>query len=390
LGNRWEFTQYDNDVYAISLDEPLQKQTDGTGSFTTVSGGPQAACIANVRRWVVVGDTYETGTNIPYKVRWSQIDNPDAWTISEADQSGSQTLDAKDGRVMAIAGGEYGIILQQHAITRMSYVGTPIVWQFDKIDSRNGCEVPGSVVQVGRLVFFLSNDGWRVTDGSGESVNIGDGTVNEWFNDNLSTSNKSKISGAYNNEWRCVVWTFPTSSGNGSNNAFLLYSIPFKRWARGDYGADVLWEGASASVTLEGIDDYFSSIEDVTPSLDDPFWMAGQPKFLGISSGKLNTYDAEPDFARLETFEVEHTTAKKTRITQVEPVIDADDIKIRIGYRNLPSESLTYTSENAVNTATGVAHMQHAARWNRYRFVIYGDFDLAAGFNANIKPAGNK
>jgi hypothetical protein len=377
-------------VYAISLDEPLQKQADGTGSFTTVSGGPQAACIANVRRWVVVGDVVESAVNIPFKVRWSQIDNPDAWTISEADQSGSQALDAKDGRVMAIKGGEYGIILQQHAITRMSYVGTPIVWQFDKIDSRNGCEVPGSAVQVGRLVFFLSHDGWRVTDGSGESVNLGDGTVNEWFAANLSDANKNNISGAYNHEWRCVVWTFPSSSGGGANDSFLLYSIPYKRWARGSYGASVLWEGASASVTLDGLDAYFASLEDVTPSLDDPFWMNGQPKFLGISGGKLTAYDNTGSGARIETFEIEQNVARRTRVMQVEPVIDGGSITVQIGYRNLPTEAITYTSGSAVNSSTGVAHFQHASRWQRYRFNIDGDFDLAAGFNVNSKAAGRQ
>jgi hypothetical protein len=299
-------------------------------------------------------------------------------------------LDAKDGRVMSIKGGEFGLVLQQHAITRMSYVGAPIVWQLDKIDSRNGCEVSGSAVQVGRMVFFLSQDGWRVTDGSGESVNIGDGTVNEWFAANISASNKAKISGAYNPEWRCVVWTFPSSSGNGTNDSFLLYSVPFKRWARGNFGADVLWEGASASVTLEGLDSYFSSIEDVTPSLDDPFWMNGQPKFLGMNNRKLTAYENTAGTARIETFEIEQNVAKRTRILAVEPVIDSSDITCRIGYRNLPSEAISYTAGASVNTSTGAAHFQHASRWQRFRFNITGDFDLAAGFNVNARVAGKQ
>ncbi len=200
-GDRWEFTQFGGDVYAVSLSEPMQKQTSGTGSFTTATGSVTAACITNVRQFVVVGDVDEGGTLIPHKVRWSAIGDPDDWTASEATQAGSQELDARDGRVMGIRGGEFGIILQQHAITRMQYIGAPIVWQFDKIDDRNGCEVAGSIVQVGREVYFLSYDGWRATDGAGGSVNIGDGLVNQWFRDNLSTANKKKIRGAYNPDW---------------------------------------------------------------------------------------------------------------------------------------------------------------------------------------------
>lgn len=388
-GNRWEFTQYDNDVYAISLNEPLQKQTDGVGSFSVVSGGPQAACIANVRRWVVVGDVDESGTLIPFKVRWSQIDNPDAWTISEADQSGAQPLDAKDGRVMAIRGGEYGIILQQHAITRMSYVGAPIVWQFDKIDSKNGCEVSGTVVQVGRMVFFLSHDGFRVTDGSGESVNIGDGQVNEWFKANHLATNKAQIRGAYNHEWRCVVWTYPSKQGDGSNDSFLLYSVPFKRWARGDFGADIIFEGASASVTLEGLDTYFSSIEDVSPDLDDVFWMGGEEKFLGVTDGLLEVYSAEALTARIESWEIEQNVARKTRVMKVEPIIDGTTT-VQIGYRNLPTDSVLYTAASGVNSATGVAHFNHTSRWQRHRFNISGDFTLASGYNLESRSAGKQ
>lgn len=388
-GNRWEFTQYASDVYAVSLDEGLVKQTAGTGSFAAVSGGPSAACIANIRRWVVVGDLDESSTLIPHKVKWSAIDDPDDWTISEATQCGSQELDAKDGRVMAIKGGEFGIILQQHAVTRMSYVGAPIVWQFDKIDDRNGCEVSGSAVQVGRVVYYLSHDGFRATDGSGESLNIGDNIVNNWFRANLSTANKASMRGAYNQEWRCVVWTFPSASGDGTNDSFLMFHIPSGRWARGDYGAQVLFDGATSTVTLEGLDSYFASIEDVTPSLDDPFWMGGESKFLGVSEGKLTAYEGTPGTARLETFETEPNVARKTRVLSIEPVIDGTTT-VQIGYRNLPSDTVAYTGVSTVNSGTGIAHIGHVSRWQRYRFNVTGAFTEASGFNINLKAAGVK
>jgi hypothetical protein len=143
-------------------------------------------------------------------------------------------------------------------------------------------------------------------------------------------------------------------------------------------------------VTLDGLDAYFASLEDVTPSLDDPFWMNGQPKFLGIRNGKLNAYGNTGSGARIEMFEVEQNVARRTRVMQVEPVIDGGSITVQIGYRNLPTEAIAYTSGSAVNSSTGVAHFQHASRWQRFRFNIDGDFDLAAGFNVNSKAAGRQ
>lgn len=387
-GSRWEFAQYKSNVYACSIDETLQYQVSASGNFADVSGGPKAACIGNVREFIVVGDVDESATLIPHKVRWCAIDTPTDWTASEATQAGSQELDAQDGRVMAIKGGEFGIILQQNAITRMVYIGAPIVWQFDKIDSRHGCEVAGSAVQVGREVYFLSHDGWRVTDGSGQSVNIGAGFINKWFRDNLSTSNKSKIRGAYNPDWRAVVWTFPSATGSGDNDSLLVYSIDDKRWSRGTYGLVAMWDGSTTSVTLEGLDSYFATLEDVTPNMDDPFWIGGEGKFLGMNStGYLVALDNTPGTATLETNDTQLTQSGTTRVQGIEPVIDGTTT-VQVGYKTLPTSTVSYTAAQAPNTRTGIANFQIAARWLRAKFSVSGSFSDAVGFNVIGKAQG--
>lgn len=386
--DRWEFTQHGVDVFAVSLAEIMQKQTAATGSFADVSGGPYASCIANVRQFVIVGDVYENPTLIPHKVRWCAIDDPSDWVASEATQSGSQELDAKDGRVMAIRGGEFGLVFQQHAITRMVYVGAPIVWQFDKIDNRHGCEVAGSAVQVGREVYFLSHDGWRVTDGSGESVNIGEGAINKWFRDNLLTGSKTKIRGAYNPDWRSVVWTFPSATGSGDNDALIIYSVADKRWSRGTYGLGAVWDGATSTMTLEGLDSLFATLEDVTPGLDDPYWIGGENKFLALNgSGYLVSLDNTPGTAVFETWDSEPNEGGLTRVQYIEPIIDGTTT-IQVGYKNLPTASYTYTPAQGVNTRTGQSNFQIAARWLRAKFSVIGAFSDAVGFNAGMKPQG--
>lgn len=387
-GSRWEFAQYSDDIYAVSIDETMQNQTGATGAFTDVSGGPKAACIGNVRQFIVVGDVDESGTLYPHKVRWCAIDNPADWTPAEATQAGAQELDAQDGRVMAIKGGEFGIILQQNAITRMVYIGAPIVWQFDKIDSRHGCEVAGSAVRVGREVYFLSHDGWRVTDGSGQSVNIGQGMINKWFRDNLMTGSKQKIRGAYNPDWRSVVWTFPSSNGGGANDSLLIYSIDDKRWTRGNYGLVALWDGSTNSVTLEGLDSYFATLEDVTPNLDDPFWLGGEGKFQGMNAtGYLVTLDNTPGTATFETNDSQLTQSGTTRVQGIEPVIDGTTT-VQVGYKTLPADTITYTAAQGVTARTGIASFQIAARWLRAKFSVSGSFFDAVGFNIMAKGQG--
>lgn len=382
---RWQFTQWEDDVYAVSLDTVMQKQTAAAGNFADVSGGPKAACVANVREWVVVGDVDEASVLFPHKIRWCAIGNPSDWTPSASTQADSQELDAVDGRVMGIAGGEFGLIFQQHSITRMQYIGAPIVWQFDKIDNRNGCEAPGSIVQVGREVYFLSHDGFRVTDGSGGSVAIGDGKIDKWFDALLYTALKSQITGAYDPSKRAIFWSFP--SGNAANNYMLVYALASKRWAYIGYGVTHIFNGASASVTVEGLDAYSTNLDTLLPALDSAFWIGGEQFFMAMSGRILYTFSGTPGTAILTTSEMELNPGMRTRIEAIEPVIDVSST-VAIGGRVTPTGTVTYTGESVAHSRTGAASFRHVSRWQRFRFSIAGAFTEAAGFNVRSKMEG--
>jgi hypothetical protein len=150
---------------------------------------------------------------------------------------------------------------------------------------------------------------------------------------------------------------------------------------------DVFFEGATASVTLEGLDAYFSSLDDVTPGLDDPFWIGGEYKFLGIKDGLLIAIDNTPGTAILETSDYELTEGSVTRIQGIEPIMDGT-VQVQIGYRNLPTDSVSYTPAQSVNSRNGQCAFQHAARWNRVKFTIAGSFYDGVGFNFKAKAQG--
>src|SRR6185369_15289408 len=84
------------------------------------------------------------------------------------------------GPFVRIVGGEYAIVLQKNTIRRVTYVGPPVIFQFDVISPEVGCLAAGSVANVGRLIFFLSERGFEMCDG--ETVTpIADEKINRWF-----------------------------------------------------------------------------------------------------------------------------------------------------------------------------------------------------------------
>jgi hypothetical protein len=73
------------------------------------------------------------------------------------------------GQLRRVVGGEYVIAITDRSVVRGTYVGVEggldIIWQFDQISAEVGCMAAGSVCNVGRLVFFLSERGFMMCDG---------------------------------------------------------------------------------------------------------------------------------------------------------------------------------------------------------------------------------
>ncbi len=62
-----------------------------------------------------------------------------------ADKLGELIPDGGD--ITGITGGEFGIVFLEKAIVRMSYIGSPLFFQFDTISRNIGCIEGGSIAQ---------------------------------------------------------------------------------------------------------------------------------------------------------------------------------------------------------------------------------------------------
>jgi hypothetical protein len=128
------FVQYDELVIATGSNMTARAKTIGsvTGITALATSGspPLASVIGTIGQFVVLGDL-DNGDQIPHGVQWSSIDQPRNWptpgsATAIASQSGMQELGQQYGKVQAIHGGDqFGVILQEGAVTRMTYVGPP-------------------------------------------------------------------------------------------------------------------------------------------------------------------------------------------------------------------------------------------------------------------------
>ena len=171
--DQWRFVQFNNLVIAVQANVPPQAYDIITSTaFADLAGSPpQARYIDIVGRFVVLSGLLTT----PQRVQWSglnDINGPNSWT---AGVNSSDYQDLPDGGIVrGVAGGETGVILQDQAIRRMTYVpGSPVVFQIERISQDKGLFGPYSLVRSGERIFFFSTQGFHRIDPGGFPVPIG-------------------------------------------------------------------------------------------------------------------------------------------------------------------------------------------------------------------------
>jgi len=200
--NYWEFTQFGDQLIATNLDDPVQQITAGAGGnfadLFTSTDKPKFRTIATVRDFLV-GGYEDDGTIRPSNVRWSALADTADMDESAQTQADRQTLPI-GGEVTKVVGGvEYGVIFSETAIHRMTYVGSPLIFDFDAADRARGCPFPRTVVSLGRNIFFWTEEGYFAFDGS-TSTPLGADKVDKWFLDQIDPAYAHRMSSAVDRE----------------------------------------------------------------------------------------------------------------------------------------------------------------------------------------------
>lgn len=373
----WEFAQFGRRLLAVNGNRPGSADTiqeislsSGATNFSNL-GGIQflaAETIATVRDFVVIGAVHQsTSASGIYaqRVRWCAINNPDSWTADAATLADHQDLVGEGGPVKKIIGGEYGVIFQRNAIWRMTFVGSPLVFQFDNVQRNIGLVATKAAVGYQNLVFFLADDGFYVFDGSNVTP-IGRGRVDDTFYAEVNRNQLHRINAVIHPTQKLVLWAYPTGA-NTDPNKILAYNWAFNRWSRLTVTTELLTTQISAggALTLAAF--------DTTHAMD---------RFAGSAMG-----------ATITTGDIQIVEGVRATITEVRPHVVADGssagVQIAISGRQT-YDSLNSFSSTAVANATGFVAVRSSARYHRIRLttVDNGSFTHLQGIEIDATPEG--
>lgn len=379
---RWRFTQFGNSLIAAGDSNTLQRfDMAGGSAFTNLaSDAPRAKFVTVVRDFVVSGNV----DGHPARVQWSGINDETVWTTTSTSQADYQ--DVPDGGIVqGVTGGEFGLVLLERSIYRMSYVGTPLIFQFDNITRNLGCYEPNSVVQWQGITYFLSDDGFYACDGQ-SIVDIGAEKVNRYFFNSVQKAELDKMSAAVDPSKSLIIWGYLSTD---TDYRLIIYHVPTKRWSYTSTNISRISSSATPSVTLEGLDFFSASIDDLLVPLDSAQWVGGKLQLAGVSGTKIVTFSGLPKTAVIDTSDIE-TGPNKSMVTLIKPIVDNGSGSCAVDSRDLLNEEVSFSSVTAADSENRIG-VRSLGRYHRIRTTPTGDnWSSAIGVEVEIQQAGGR
>jgi hypothetical protein len=379
---KWNFAQFGNTILCVNNINKVQSFTLGSSlAFGDLSADAPVAKFLTVVRDFVVCANLDAGTN-SNKVQWSNINDEANWTSGGASQSDFQIV-ADGGNITGLTGGEVGLILLDRAIVRMSYIGSPLFFQFDTISRGVGCVEGNSVVQYGAMTYFLGADGFYSCDGSTVTA-IGTQKVDAWFYANANQSKLNLMSATIDPIRKIVVWKF---IDNFAQNTLLIYNWQVQKWSSCTTDVDIVAGSASAGITLEGLD-LFGNMDTLTTSLDDALWTGGKFLFAGARTTKIVTFTGANSTATLTTGDI--GSEATSVVTLARPVVDNGSGNVAIASRMLLSAVPQLGSYTAASSENRVS-LRSSGKYHRLSVIPTGsNWSNAIGIDIDVSPQGTR
>lgn len=389
----WSFAQFGNATIGANDSSVLQASVGG-GSFADISGAPTAKIVVTSPNFVMALNTSD-GTYGDQGDRWwcSAINDHTSWTPSVTTQATTGRVIGDGGDITA--GARYGLGLVAFKARSMflaSYVGSPVVWQFDRIPGDVGCVGPRALCDAAGLLVFVGEDNIMAFDGTRPRP-IGDGVVRAWFLNDLSPTQKHRTILQYEPS-SGRVWIFYCSTANGASSApgtpdkALVWHIARNAWGLVSLQVDAGLMFTSPTSTMDALSSTFDGLP--VESWDSQIWLTGGRSMAvfgadrilssltgGSSSSSFTTGDyGDDDGATM----VRHMRLRYSRLPTTATAT---------GY----TKAVTYdgsaapVSSGSIND--GKFDCRQSGRWHSFKCDFTGDVEVL-GVLVDAAPSGRR
>ena len=224
----------------------------------------------------------------PLFVRFSDQENAADWTPTATNTAGGVRINSGSIIVGALQTRQEILIWTDASLHSMRFVGSPFVFQFDRITSDASMISPNAAVDVGGVVYFMDRGNFFLYNGAVQVVPC---TVKDYVFSNLNQGQAYKVFAAENRRFSEVTWFYPVGQDNTEITNYVTYNYAENVWSIGTLGRGAWISSGTrdfpiASSVIDGGDNYLYEHE---VGFDDD----GQPMTAYIESGGIELADGE-------------------------------------------------------------------------------------------------
>lgn len=391
----WEFVQFGTKVIAAcNTATPIQAVTVGGSPFGDLSASPDAPNprhLGVVRAFVVAGNTEDAEDAL----QWCAANDPTDWPAPGSDDARSKLSDRRflagsGGAIQRVVGaGEWGAVFQRRAIWRMDFVGGDLIFDLNPVDTRRGAFMPGGVVVVGGVVFYWSEDGFFLLNGS-QSVPIGARKIDRFVESDLAVDHLHRVTASFDPQRKIVVWSYPgLGHTNGTPNRLLIYNWVESRWSLGVFEHEGIVQVAEAGDSMDTLNFDMDTPGDV--NMDGASATQAASVLGGFTTGhEIARLSGTPPEAVLQFGDRQLLENRRAFVSEVRPVVEGGEVRVQVGIRDHARATMVFPPGGAPN-GIGVVNLRAGGRYHRLSTLIAaGGFDFAEGLDLVVLDEGGR
>ena len=309
-----------------------------------------------------------TGVVDPMFVAFSDQESITEWEPKTDNTAGSIRLSAGSEIIGGIRSRQETLIWTDTSLYSMQFVGPPLTFSVNLINEGVGMIGPNACTNSPNGVFWMSDDGFYLYNGSVQRVAC---SVLSYIQEDLDLGQAFKVFGLLNSEFNEVWWFYPAESDDTEEiSRYVIYNYQENSWSIGQLERTAWVEEGVFTHPLATVDNYIYNQEDG----DDADGLPMDNVFIESSDFDLQEGN---DFAFIRRI----IPDIKFYGSNVESGVP--QINMLIKTRNAPGESLTTRVTKDVSNNTDQLHVR--ARGRQAVLRLQSDDDAATGVRLGYK-----
>ena len=175
-------------------------------------------------------DTQGDGVQDPLLIRFSDQENPLVWYPAVTNTAGELRLGSGSTFVQAVETKREILVFTDKSLHSMQFIGPPLVFGIQLLTANTTIMGPKAAIAAEDFVIWMGVDNFYIY--SGQTAQMQCPVKTHVFED-FDFDQREKVVAGINSEFNEVWWFYPSNTGSGENDRYVIFNYGEKLWYYG-------------------------------------------------------------------------------------------------------------------------------------------------------------